>query len=115
MALSIQRRTTGDIVILDLVGRATIGSDSDRLNEALRAELSAGTRKLVVNLADLVQVDSSGLATLVRNFVSMSRSGGVMRLVAPAGHVREVLDVLQLTSAMHSLPDVAAALASLRR
>jgi len=81
MTLTIERRTAGDVVVLDLRGRATLGSEADFLNEALRRELSAGTRKLLANLTDLVQVDSSGLAILVRTFVSMRRHGGEMLLV----------------------------------
>ncbi len=114
MALSIERRTEGDVVILSLTGRATIGPDTDRLNEALRRELSEGTRRLVVNLTAVVQVDSSGLATLVRSFVSMGREGGVMRLVIPPGRVREVFDVLQLTGEMSGMPDEGSALDSFR-
>ena len=114
MALSIARRLTGEIVILDLAGRVTIGNDTDVLNDALLSELAAGTRKLVVNLSGLTQVDSSGLATLVRSFVSMRRRGGVMRLVIPPGRVRDVFDLLQLSDAMTGLPDEGSALASFR-
>ena len=114
MPLTIERRTIGDIVVLDLKGRATIGSEADRLNEAQRRELSGGTRKLLANLTDLVQVDSSGLAMLVRSFVSMGCSGGVMRLVVPPGRVREVLEVTQLARAMTCYYDEASALASFR-
>ena len=114
MALSIERRVDADVVILTLSGRVTIGPSTDQLNDALRSELSAGTRKLVVNLTAVSQVDSSGLATLVRNFVSMRREGGVMRMVIPPGRVREVFDVLQLTGEMSGLPDEGSALSSLR-
>jgi len=114
MALSIDRRVEGDVVILTVSGRATIGPSTDRLNEVLRNELSSGTRKLVVNLTEVAQVDSSGLATLVRNFVSMRRQGGEMRLVIPPGRVREVFDVLQLTGEMSGLPDEGSALSSFR-
>lgn len=112
MSLTIERRTLGEIVILELKGRATIGSESDRLHDALRAELSAGTRKLLVNLTHLSQVDSSGLATIVRSFVSMGCAGGMMRLVVPAGRVREVFEVTQLSKAIPCLSDEAAALAA---
>ncbi len=115
MALDIERRTAGEIVILDLKGRATIGRDTDRLNEALRGELSAGTRKLVLNLTDLTQVDSSGLATIVRSIVSMRRSGGEVRLVIPPGRVREVFDVFQLSTAISCQLDEASVLAGFHR
>ena len=114
MSLTIERRTTGDIVILDLRGRATIGGEADRLNETLRRELSSGTRKLVANLSGLQQVDSSGLAMLVRSFVSMGCSGGVMRLVVPPGRVREVFEVTQLSRAITCYADEESALASFR-
>ena len=112
MALSIERRTVDDIVILNLRGRATIGSDAERLSEALRQELDAGTKKLVVNCSGLSQIDSSGLAAVVRTFVSVRRSGGVMRLVIPPGHVREVFDVLQLSGTISYGVDEASVVSS---
>jgi anti-sigma B factor antagonist len=114
MALTIERRTAGDIVILSLKGRATIGRDTDALNDALRGELNARTRRLVVNFSQLTQIDSSGLATVVRTFVSMQRAGLTMRLVIPPGHVREVFDVLQLSSAISCVADEASVLDSFR-
>lgn len=114
MSLVIERRMVGDVVVLDLRGRATIGGEADRLNEALRRELSSGTRKLLANLTEMIQVDSSGLATLVRSFVSMGCSGGVMRLVVPPGRVREVFEVTQLARAITCFPDEASALASFK-
>ena len=114
MALTIERRTVGDVVVLELKGRATIGSETDRLNEALRKELSGGTRKLLANLSGLAQVDSSGLATIVRSFVSMGCSGGMMRLVVPHGRVREVFEVTQLSRAITCFEDDATAMASFK-
>jgi anti-sigma B factor antagonist len=113
MALSIERRTAGDVVILNLKGRATIGRDADALNDALRGELNARTRKLVVNLSGVTQIDSSGLAFVVRSFVSMRCSGGEMRIVIPEGRVRQVFDVLHLSGAVSCQADEATALASL--
>jgi len=114
MAITIERRTVGDIVVLELKGRATIGGEADRLNEALRKELSSGTRKLLANLTGMVQIDSSGLATLVRSFVSMGCNGGAMRLVVPPGRVREVFEVTQLSRAITCFDDEASALASFK-
>ena len=74
--------------------------------------MGAGTRKLLVNLSGLVQVDSSGLATLVRSFVSMGCAGGMMRIVVPPGRVREVFEVTQLSRAMTCYMDEPSALAS---
>jgi anti-sigma B factor antagonist len=112
MSLVIERRVEQDVVILHLRGRATIGSETDRLNDALRREIASGTKRLLVNLSDLNQIDSSGLATLVRSFVSLGCNGGMMKLVAASGRVRDVLEVTQLARAMPCLPDEATALAA---
>jgi anti-sigma B factor antagonist len=114
MALDIERRVQGNVTILALKGRATIGSETDRLNEALRRELAEGTTRLLVNLTGLSQIDSSGLATLVRSFVSIGCNGGSMRLVVTPGRVREVIEVTQLSRAIPCLADEATALAGFR-
>ena len=69
---------------------------------------------MLANLTELIQVDSSGLAMLVRSFVSMGCSGGAMRLVVPPGRVREVFEVTQLSRAITCFADEASALASFR-
>ena len=114
MSLNIDRRTEGEIVILDLKGWATLGADSDRLSEFLSGEIHAGTRKLLLNLTQLGHVDSSGIAALMRAYVGMQSSGGVLRLVIPPGRLREMFDVLQLSRALTYLTDEASALASFR-
>ena len=112
MSLNIARRTAAEVVILDLKGWATLGADSDRLSEVLHGEIRAGTRKLLVNLSALGHVDSSGVSALLRAFVEMRDSGGVMRLLIPPGRVRELFDALQLSRAFTYLPDEASALAT---
>ena len=111
MSLNIARRTAAEVVILDLKGWATLGADSDRLSEILHGEIRAGTRKLLVNLSALGHVDSSGVSALIRAFVEMRDSGGVMRLLVPPGRVRELFDALQLSRAFTYFADEASALA----
>jgi anti-anti-sigma factor len=114
MALEISKRMAGDITILDLKGRATLGKDADKLNDALREAVAAGARKVLVNLAGLTQMDSSGIATLVRTFVSLGVAGGILKLLAPSGRVRDVLEVTHLLKAIPHFENEAQALASYR-
>jgi len=69
-------------------------------------------RKLLVNLAGTTQIDSSGISTIVRTFVTMERAGGNLRLLGPSGRVREVLEVTRLLSSIPTYDDEAKAVAS---
>ncbi len=114
MSLEISTRKVGDISVLDLKGRATLGKDTDKLNDALRDLVAGGARKVLVNLAELTQMDSSGIATVVRTFVSLGVAGGMMKLLAPTGRVRDVLEVTHLLKAIPHFENEAQALASFR-
>ncbi len=112
MGLQISSRQSGDVLILDLQGRATIGRSNDELSTQLRALIEGGARKVVVNLAGVTQIDSSGISTIVRSFVTVRRLGGTLKLLHPSGHVFEVLELTRLIQTIPSFNDEATALAS---
>jgi len=107
-------RKAGDVSILDLEGRATLGEGSDRLATELVDLIRGGARKILVNLRGTRQVDSSGISAVVRAYVSLRRSGGSLKLLAPQGRVRAVLSVTRLLKVIPVFDDEAAALASFR-
>lgn len=112
MNLKISARRSGDVTILDLEGRVTIGRDNDSLNDRLQDLAHQNVGKVLVNLTNVTQLDSSGLSTLVRAFISLQNAGGSMKLLHPGGHVREVLDLTHLTKTIPTLDDEAVAVAS---
>ena len=112
MGLQISARQVGDVTVLDLQGRVTIGRGNDLLGNELRELFDRGTRKLLINLIGVPQMDSSGLSTLVRSFVSLQRAGGSLKLMHPTGHVREVLELTRLLQSIPTFEDEAVALAS---
>ncbi len=114
MGLQIEIRKSADVTILELRGRATIGLGNDLLNAKLRKVVEGGARKLLVNLSATTQMDSSGISTLVRIFVTLGRAGGSLRLLGPNGRVREVLEVTRLLDSIPTFDDEATALASFR-
>lgn len=101
MGLQILTRKSGDVTIVDLQGRVTIGVSNDALSAQLRELVEGGARKVLINLFSVPQMDSSGISSLVRSFVTLQRLGGSLRLLKPQGHVR---DVLELTRLLHSIP-----------
>ena len=114
MALQISTRTSGDVTILDLHGRATIGGDCDLLGAHLETLIANGARKLLLNLAGLTQLDSTGISAITRTYVSLRDQGGTLKLLRPRGRVKTVLRVIRLLDAIPTFEDEAQALTSFR-
>ena len=114
MDLQIAIRESGDIVILDLRGRSTIGCGGELLSSNLQKLVADGKRKLLLNLTELTQIDSSGLGIIVRSYVSLRQKGGDLKLLCPWGRVLQVLNVLRLLNLIPSFEDETQALASFR-
>ena len=114
MALQISTRESGDVTILDLRGRATIGVDSDLLIGHLDKLVATGVLKLLLNLADVTQLDSSGISAIVARSVSLRRQGGSLKLLCPCGRVRALLRVVRLPEIIPTFEDETQALASFR-
>ncbi len=98
MGLQIAARKAGNVTILDLRGRITIGVSNDTLGAELRRLAETPPCDVLVNLEGVQQVDSSGISTLVRSFVTLERSAGSLKLLNPTGHVREVPRVSRASS-----------------
>jgi anti-anti-sigma factor len=114
VGLQVSIRESGDVTILDLRGRATIGVDSDLLIGHLNKLIATGVLKLLVNLADMTQLDSSGIKAIVGTYVSLRAKGGDLKLLCPCGRVLEVLRTLHLLEVIPSFEDETQALASFR-
>ena len=114
MSLQISIRESADVTILDLQGKATIGVDSDRLSLQLKNLVANGARKLLLNLEDVTQLDSSGISAVVGTYVSLSRQGGSLKLVCPCGRVQEVLRVIRVAEFIPTFEQETEALASFR-
>jgi anti-anti-sigma factor len=112
--LQISTRESGDVTILDVQGRATIGVDSDLLSSHLQRLVANRVRKLVLNLADMKQLDTSGISAIFGTYVSLSRQGGSLKLLCPCGRVQAVLRVIHLPDIIPTFEDEPQALASFR-
>lgn len=112
MPLKISTRQSGDVTIVDLDGRLTIGADSDLVAARLRELEGKSVRKILVNLTNVTQLDSSGLSALAGGFISMKRLGGAFKFLRPSGRVREVLSVTRLIDIIPTLDNEAQAVAS---
>jgi anti-anti-sigma factor len=114
VGLQISTRESGDVTILDLRGRATLGDDSDLLIGHLNKLVATGVLKLLLNLTDVTQLDSSGISAIVGTYVSLRRQAGSLKLLSPRGRVRAVLRVVRLPEIIPTFEDETEALASFR-
>jgi anti-anti-sigma regulatory factor len=65
MTLELAKRVIGDVTIVDLCGRCTLGDETERLDKELRKVIEGGSRKLLLNLTELLQIDSTGVSVIV--------------------------------------------------
>ena len=115
MGLQISIRESGDVTILDLRGRSTInGGETELLSDHLKELVANGAQKLLLNLANLTQVDTSGVGVIIATHISLKDRGGELKLLCPNGRVLEVFQVLRLLNFISSFEDETQALASFR-
>ena len=116
MGLQISIREYGDVSVLDLLGRSTIdGGESESLSKHFRDLTVSGKRKLLLNLLNLSQIDSSGVSIIIEMYVALKRSGGKLKLLAPRGRVLQVLKVFRLLDVIPTYEDEADAVESFQR
>jgi anti-anti-sigma factor len=99
---------------MDLRGRSTIDGESELLDNRLRTLIANGVRRVLLNLTDLTQVDSSGVGVIIDTYVSLRDQGGDLKLLCPQGRVREVLRVLRLVEIIPCFENETTALVSFR-
>ena len=113
MGLRISIREYGDVSVLDLLGKSTIDAgESESLSKHLRDLTVSGKRKLLLNLLNLSQIDSSGVSVIIEMYISLKRGGGELKLLAPRGRVLQVLTVFRLLEVIPSFEDEADAVES---
>ena len=112
MGLQLFVRHSADVAIIDVHGKATIGPANDILRNQLRRLIEGGTSKVLVNLTDATQLDSSSIGTIVSAFISLKRQGANLKLLRPRGNVRLVLETVHLLDVIPSIEDETEAIAS---
>ena len=113
--LNIKERQAGDVTILDLSGKITIGEGSVQLREAVRRLLDEGKKKILLNLGDVTYIDSSGIGELVSAFTTVRNQGGDLKLLNLTKKVHDLLQITKLYTVFDVKDDEASAVASFAR
>jgi anti-sigma B factor antagonist len=96
MSLGIETREVAHVTILDLRGRIVLGDEIDDLRSAVRNLIGEGKKKIILNLANVDYIDSSGVGELVGSFTAVRNAGGELKLLNLTQKVKDVLYVTKL-------------------
>jgi len=96
MSLKISPREVSHISILDIDGRIVLGQEIGALRDAVRGLVAQGTKKIILNLAKVDYIDSSGVGELVGSFTTVRNAGGELKLLNLTQKVHDVLHVTKL-------------------
>jgi anti-sigma B factor antagonist len=112
MSLKITIRETADAAILELSGRITLGEGLGDLRDSIREALSGERKNIVLNLAHVSYIDSSGLGQLIGSYATVTDRGGQMKLVNLQKKVSDLMQITKLLTVFETYNTESAALAS---
>ncbi|MQA30078.1 MAG: anti-sigma factor antagonist [Luteitalea sp.] len=94
--MQIEQRAVGDVVVLDLKGRVTLGEGDELLKDKVNSLLNQSQKKIVLNLAEVPYIDSAGLGEIVRTYTTVSRQGGNLKLLNLTKRITDLLSITKL-------------------
>jgi len=94
--MQIHERAVGDVMVLDLKGKVTMGDGDELLRETVNRLAEKGLKKIVLNLAEVPYVDSVGLGEIVRTYTTVSRQGGSLKLLNLTKRITDLLSITKL-------------------
>ena len=92
----IEERIIGDVTILDLKGKMTLGEGDELLKDKINSLIHQGQKKLLLNLEGVPYIDSAGLGEIVRTYTPVSRQGGNLKLVNLTKRITDLLSITKL-------------------
>ena len=110
--MEIHTRTVGDVHVLDVSGKITLGEATANIRHTISDLLENGGKKIVLNLTDVNYIDSSGIGELVRTYTTVRREGKELKLLNLTKRIRELLVITKLLTVFQVYDNEQAAVAS---
>ena len=110
--LYIHERREGDVAVLDLKGRIRISGGTLALHKSIRCLVQEGKTKILLNLAGVTHIDSTGLGELISSYVTLSTKGGQIKLVHLTERFRDIMTITKLVTVFDVYDNEPDALAS---
>jgi anti-sigma B factor antagonist len=112
MSFTAVSREVGGVTVIDMDGRITLGEGSDLLRDLIGGKLGSGHKKIVMNLAGINYIDSTGLGELVAGYRQIKSQGGELKLLKLNKKVSDLLQITKLYAVFDIHSDEAQAVAS---
>jgi len=112
--LNIRERQVGDVTILDMDGRITIGEGSVALRSAVRRLLEERKKNILLNLAGVGYIDSSGIGELVSSYTAIKNQEGQLKLLSLTEKLRDLLTITKLLTVFDAYETEADALSNFK-
>ena len=112
--LNISERQVGDVTVLDMDGKITIGEGSVALRTAIRRLLEENKKRILLNLAKVGYIDSSGIGELVSSYTAISNGGGQLKLLNLTQKLQDLLTITKLLTVFDVYESEEEALASFK-
>jgi anti-sigma B factor antagonist len=112
MSVKLTTRKNGEVTIIDASGKLTLGEGTGALRTKIRELVDGGSKRIILNLADVTYMDSSGLGGLIAAHTTVTTAGGEMKLLSLAKRVHDLLKITKLYTVFEVFEDEASAVAS---
>ncbi len=112
--MKIDNRVVGDVHLLDCSGKITLGEGTMAIRNTVREVLKNGGKKIVLNLAEVNYIDSSGIGELVSSFTTVTNQNGQLKLLNLTKKIHELLAITKLLTVFQTFDDEKAALSSFK-
>ena len=110
--LDVKERQAGDVTILDMSGEVRIGEGAVALRDSIRNLADQGKKKVLLNLAGVKYMDSTGVGELIANYTTITRQGGQLKLLNLTDRIQNLLVITKLLTVFDSYENEAEALKS---
>jgi anti-sigma B factor antagonist len=110
--MTIEERKIGDVVVLDLKGKMTLGDGDELLRMKINTCIAEGNKKIVLNLGEVPYIDSAGLGEVVRTYTTTSRQGGTLKLLNLTKRIKDLLAITKLLTVFEAFDSEAEAVKS---
>jgi len=112
MSVTLTTRESGGVTIIDTSGKLVLGEETNTLRTKIRELVAGGSKRIVLNLADVSYMDSSGLGELIGAHTTVTTAGGEMKLLNLAKRVHDLLKITKLYTVFEAFEDEATAVSS---
>lgn len=112
MSVKLTSRQVGDVTVIDAAGRITLGEGASAFRDTIRDLAAKQNKKLLLNLAEVSYIDSSGIGEMVSGFTTVTNNGGHLKLMGLSKRVKDLLQITKLYTVFEVYDDEADAVRS---